>query len=41
MSQTILRGLAMVEEFTDLGDCYRTPLVALAKQLAQVSRPGS
>jgi hypothetical protein len=29
----------MVEEFTDLIDCYRAPLEALAKQLAQVSRP--
>ncbi len=26
----------LVEEFTDLIDCYRTPLVALATQLAQV-----
>lgn len=25
----------MVEEFTDLVDCYRTPLMALAKQLNQ------
>ncbi len=31
----------MVEEFTDLIDCYRTPLAALAKQLAQAPRPGS
>jgi hypothetical protein len=31
----------LVEEFTDLADCYRTPLVALAKRLGQVSRPGS
>lgn len=29
----------MVEEFTDLIDCYRTPLAALAKQLAQTPRP--
>lgn len=29
----------MVEEFTDLIDCYRTPLAALAKQLAQAPRP--
>lgn len=28
----------MVEEFTDLIDCYRTPLAALAKQLAQAPR---
>jgi len=26
-----------VEEFTDLIDCYRTPLVALAKQLSHVT----
>lgn len=25
----------MVEEFTDLVECYRTPLAALAKRLAQ------
>ena len=31
----------MVEEFTDLIDCYRTPLAALAKQLAHAPRPGS
>jgi hypothetical protein len=31
----------MVEEFTDLIDCYRTPLAALAKQLAQAPRPSS
>ena len=31
----------MVEEFTDLIDCYRTPLAALAKQLTQAPRPGS
>lgn len=31
----------MVEEFTDLIDCYRTPLAALAKQLAQAPHPGS
>jgi len=31
----------MVEEFTDLIDCYRTPLAALAKQLAQAPRPGN
>jgi len=29
----------MVEEFTDLIDSYRTPLAALAKQLAQIPRP--
>jgi hypothetical protein len=29
----------MVEEFTDLIDCYRTPLVALAKRLADDSPP--
>jgi sirohydrochlorin ferrochelatase len=31
----------MVEEFTDLIDCYRTPLAALAKQLAQATRPST
>lgn len=31
----------LIEEFNDLVDCYRTPLAALAKQLAQASRPGS
>lgn len=31
----------MVEEFTDLIDSYRAPLVTLAKQLAQTSLPGS
>lgn len=31
----------LLEEFTDLIDCYRTPLAALAKQLTQASRPGS
>ncbi|NJL15901.1 MAG: hypothetical protein HC938_00615 [Nitrospira sp.] len=31
----------LVEEFSDLVDCYRTPLLALAKQLAQTSPPGS
>jgi hypothetical protein len=31
----------MVEEFTDLIDCYRTPLAALAQQLAQASRPST
>jgi hypothetical protein len=31
----------MVEEFTDLIDSYRTPLAALAKQLAQTPRLGS
>jgi hypothetical protein len=29
----------MVEEFTDLIDCYRAPLAALAKRLADVSGP--
>ena len=29
----------MVEEFTDLIDCYRIPLAALAKHLAQNPRP--
>ncbi len=28
----------MVEEFTDLIDCYRSPLAALAKRLAQAPR---
>lgn len=28
----------LVEEFTDLVECYRTPLKALAEQLAQASR---
>ena len=27
----------MIEEFTDLIECYRTPLVALAKQLSHVT----
>ena len=31
----------MVEEFTDLIDSYRTPLAALAKQLAQAPGPSS
>lgn len=31
----------LLEEFTDLVDCYRTPLLALAKRLAQVSSHGS
>lgn len=31
----------LLEEFTDLVDCYRNPLTALAKQLAHASRPGS
>jgi hypothetical protein len=31
----------LVEEFTDLIDTYRTPLTALAKQLAQAPRPGN
>lgn len=31
----------LIEEFADLIDTYRTPLAALAKQLAQASRPGS
>ncbi|ALA56922.1 hypothetical protein [Nitrospira moscoviensis] len=31
----------MVEEFTDLIECYRAPLAALAKQLAQAPRPSS
>ena len=29
----------MVEEFTDLIDCYRTPLAALARRLAEVPGP--
>lgn len=29
----------LVEEFTDLIETYRTPLTALAKQLAQAPRP--
>lgn len=29
----------LVEEFTDLIETYRTPLAALAKQLAQAPRP--
>ncbi len=31
----------LVEEFTDLIECYRTPLAALAKRLAQPPRAGS
>lgn len=31
----------LVEEFADLIETYRTPLAALAKQLAQAPRPGS
>jgi len=31
----------LLEEFTDLVDCYRTPLATLAKHLAQSSRSGS
>lgn len=31
----------MVEEFTDLVECYRTPLKALAKQLSQPPSTGS
>lgn len=31
----------LVEEFADLIETYRTPLTALAKQLAQAPRPGS
>jgi len=31
----------LVEEFTDLIDCYRTPLAALVQQLRQASRPPS
>ncbi|MCP9440740.1 MAG: hypothetical protein NNA20_04965 [Nitrospira sp.] len=30
----------LVEEFTDLVDCYRTSLTALAKRLAETSHPG-
>ena len=31
----------LLEEFTDLVDCYRTPLTALAKKLAQTAHHGS
>jgi len=31
----------LLEEFTDLVDCYRAPLLALAKKLAQSSHYGS
>jgi hypothetical protein len=31
----------LVEEFTDLVECYRTPLKALAKQLSQIPPTGS
>ena len=31
----------LLEEFTDLVDCYRTPLLALAKRLAQAAHHGS
>lgn len=31
----------LVEEFTDLVECYRTPLRVLAKQLAQAPPTGS
>lgn len=31
----------MVEEFTDLIDCYRTPLATLIQQLSRPSRPPS
>jgi hypothetical protein len=31
----------MVEEFTDLVDCYRTPLAALVKQLTPIPHHGS
>lgn len=31
----------LVEEFTDLVDCYRMSLLALAKQLSQASPPRS
>jgi hypothetical protein len=31
----------MVEEFTDLVECYRAPLKALAKRLSQVPSTGS
>ena len=31
----------LVEEFTDLVECYRTPLKALAKQLSQAPPTGS
>jgi hypothetical protein len=30
----------LVEEFTDLVDCYRAPLTALARRLAETSLPG-
>lgn len=30
----------LLEEFTDLVDCYRAPLTALAKRLAETSHPG-
>jgi hypothetical protein len=30
----------LVEEFTDLVDCYRAPLTALARRLAETSCPG-
>jgi phage shock protein A len=31
----------LLEEFTDLIECYRTPLVSLADKLARSSSPGS
>ena len=31
----------LVEEFTDLVECYRTPLMVLAKQLSQAPPTGS
>ncbi|MDH4153164.1 MAG: hypothetical protein OEV01_05205 [Nitrospira sp.] len=31
----------LLEEFTDLVDCYRTPLVRLADKLSHSSSPGS
>jgi hypothetical protein len=31
----------LLEEFTDLIDCYRTPLAALVKRLSQASHPPS
>jgi hypothetical protein len=31
----------LLEEFTDLVDCYRTPLVRLADKLSHPSSPGS
>ncbi len=31
----------MVEEFSDLVDCYRTPLMAIVKQLAHAPRPST